>query len=93
MYPAVAAAILGQALLHGRPVLLVYALVMMALQYAFVRLHEEPLLRRRFGEQYDDDYRREVSRWRPRVRPVARYAAATGMTAVSPGCSREARSG
>jgi protein-S-isoprenylcysteine O-methyltransferase Ste14 len=68
MYLAVAAAILGQALLLGRPVLLVYAAVILALQYAFVRLHEEPSLRRRFGEQYDT-YRRAVPGWWPRPRP------------------------
>ena len=68
MYLAVAAAILGQALLLARPVLLGYAAVILALQYAFVRFHEEPALRRRFGEQYDT-YRRAVPGWWPRLRP------------------------
>jgi protein-S-isoprenylcysteine O-methyltransferase Ste14 len=68
MYLAVAAAILGQALLLARPVLLGYAVAILALQYAFVRFHEEPALRRRFGEQYDT-YRRAVPGWWPRLRP------------------------
>jgi protein-S-isoprenylcysteine O-methyltransferase Ste14 len=67
-YLAVGAVIVGQALLLGRPVLLAYAAAFGAAVVAFVRLYEEPTLRRRFGEEYDR-YRREVPGWRPR-RPV-----------------------
>jgi protein-S-isoprenylcysteine O-methyltransferase Ste14 len=67
MYIAVAAVIVGQALLLGRPELLVYALVFMAAVATFVRLYEEPVLSRRFGDQYAQ-YRRAVPAWRPRLR-------------------------
>lgn len=65
MYLAVTAAIVGQALLLGRPVLLAYAAVFLALTVAFVRWYEEPTLRRRFGDDYDA-YRRAVPGWWPR---------------------------
>ena len=65
MYLAVEAAILGQALLLGRPVLLAYAAVFAPVVYAFVRLYEEPALTRRFGTAYER-YRREVPGWWPR---------------------------
>jgi protein-S-isoprenylcysteine O-methyltransferase Ste14 len=68
MYLAVAATIVGQALLLGRFVLFVYAALFGAAVYAFVRLYEEPTLHRRFGEQYEE-YRRSVPGWWPRVRP------------------------
>lgn len=67
MYIAVAAVIVGQALLLGRTELLVYALVFMAAVATFVRLYEEPVLSRRFGDQYAQ-YRRAVPAWRPRLR-------------------------
>lgn len=67
MYVAVAATIIGQALLLGRPVLLAYALVFMGTVAAFVKLYEEPVLSRRYGAQYDE-YRRAVPAWRPRLR-------------------------
>jgi protein-S-isoprenylcysteine O-methyltransferase Ste14 len=67
MYLAVAATIIGQALLLGRPILLAYALVFMAVVAAFVKLYEEPTLSRRFGSEYDE-YRRAVPGWHPRLR-------------------------
>jgi protein-S-isoprenylcysteine O-methyltransferase Ste14 len=68
MYLAIAATIVGQALLLGQPVLLVYAAAFVVLTYSFVRLYEEPTLRHRFGEQYEE-YRRAVPGWWPRRRP------------------------
>ena len=68
MYVAVAAIIVGQALLLGEPGLLAYAACFGAVVFAFVRLYEEPLLASRFGPQYDA-YRRAVPGWRPRLRP------------------------
>jgi protein-S-isoprenylcysteine O-methyltransferase Ste14 len=65
MYVAVAATIAGQAFALGQPVLLAYAAAFLALVYAFVRLHEEPALRRRYGEQFER-YRRTVPGWIPR---------------------------
>ena len=52
MYLAVAAIIVGQALVFGQPVLLLYTVVFAVAVVAFVRLYEEPTLRRQFGEQY-----------------------------------------
>lgn len=67
MYLAVAATIVGQALLLGRPELLLYALAFLAVVAAFVRWYEEPTLRRQFGAEYED-YRRAVPGWWPRRR-------------------------
>ena len=68
MYVAVVAAIVGQALLLGRPVLLVYAAAVLVVFAVFVRLYEEPTLRRRHGAEYDA-YVRAVPGWWPRLRP------------------------
>jgi protein-S-isoprenylcysteine O-methyltransferase Ste14 len=67
MYLAVTAAIVGQALLLGRPVLLGYAAGFLAVTAAFVRWYEEPALQRRFGVAYDA-YRAAVPGWWPRRR-------------------------
>jgi protein-S-isoprenylcysteine O-methyltransferase Ste14 len=68
MYLAVLATIVGQALWLGRPVLLGYAAAFLATVAAFVRLYEEPVLRRTFGAEYEA-YARAVPRWWPRRRP------------------------
>jgi protein-S-isoprenylcysteine O-methyltransferase Ste14 len=65
MYVAVAATIIGQALLLGRPLLLAYAAGFVAVVYTFVRVYEEPTLRERYGEQFEA-YRRSVPGWLPR---------------------------
>ena len=70
MYLAVAATIVGQALLLGQLVLLPYAAVFAIAVVAFVRLYEEPTLSRQFGADYDA-YRRAVPGWWPRSRPWA----------------------
>lgn len=68
MYVAVVAIIVGQALLLGQPVLLLYALAGWAVPAAFVRWYEEPALARRFGAAYQE-YRDAVPAWWPRPRP------------------------
>ena len=68
MYLAVGVTIVGQALLLGRPILLLYAAAFAAVVLAFVRGYEEPTLARQFGVEYED-YRRAVPGWRPRLRP------------------------
>jgi protein-S-isoprenylcysteine O-methyltransferase Ste14 len=68
MYLAVGATIVGQALALARPVLLAYAALFGVAVYTFVRLYEEPTLRRQFGEQYEE-YRQAVPGWWPRRRP------------------------
>ena len=67
MYLAVAATIVGQALLLGRPVLLAWAAIFLAITATFVRIYEEPVLRRRYGAQYEA-YCAAVPGWWPRVR-------------------------
>ncbi|MGH2922442.1 MAG: methyltransferase family protein, partial [Solirubrobacterales bacterium] len=68
MYVAVAALIVGQALLFGRPWLLAYAAAFVAAVATFVRHYEEPTLERSFGASYYA-YRRAVPAWIPRLRP------------------------
>jgi len=65
MYLAVAATIVGQALLLGQFALIVYAGAFAIAVGAFVRGYEEPTLARRFGDQYAD-YRSAVPAWLPR---------------------------
>lgn len=83
MYLAIAVTIVGQALLLGQPALLAYGAGIGLLQAAFVRFHEEPVLRRRFGTEYDTD-REAVPPWWPRVR---------AWRPVDPGESLTGRSG
>jgi protein-S-isoprenylcysteine O-methyltransferase Ste14 len=66
MYIAVTAVIVGQALVLGSRVLLVYAGAVWALMAAFVKAYEEPTLARRYGAQYEE-YRRAVPAWWPRL--------------------------
>ncbi len=66
MYVGVLALIVGQALLLGREVLLVWAGSALLLFHLFVVLHEEPELRKRFGAEYED-YCVRVGRWLPGV--------------------------
>jgi len=65
MYLAVAATIVGQALLLGRPALLIYAAAFSVIVAGFVHWYEEPTLTRQFGSDYES-YRRAVPGWRPR---------------------------
>jgi protein-S-isoprenylcysteine O-methyltransferase Ste14 len=68
MYVAILAAIVGQALLLGRPVLLLYAAALWMISAVFVRWYEEPTLARRFGADYEAS-RHAVPAWWPRLRP------------------------
>lgn len=68
MYLAVVAAIVGQALLFGRPTLLWYGAAVAIAFVVFVRFYEEPTLRRTFGDEYEE-YRRAVPGWWPRLHP------------------------
>jgi protein-S-isoprenylcysteine O-methyltransferase Ste14 len=71
MYLAVLAVIVGQALILGRPVLLVYGVAVCAAVAAFVHWYEQPTLARRYGAQYDA-YRQAVPAWWPRLTPASR---------------------
>ena len=66
MYLAVIATIVGQALLLGRILLLLYAFAVGLAFSVFVRGYEEPTLRRRYGAEYEA-YCRAVPRWWPRI--------------------------
>jgi protein-S-isoprenylcysteine O-methyltransferase Ste14 len=68
MYLAVATTIVGQAAQLGRPALLLYAALFMAVVAAFVYGYEQPVLSERFGAEYEL-YRRNVPAWWPRLRP------------------------
>jgi protein-S-isoprenylcysteine O-methyltransferase Ste14 len=68
MYLAVVTTVLGQAMIFGSLALLGYALAVWALMAAFVRWYEEPLLLRRYGDEYQR-YREAVRAWVPRLQP------------------------
>ena len=67
MYLAVGATIVGQALLLGQPILLLWGAVFAVAVVSFVRWYEEPTLRRQFGDDYEA-YRQAVPGWWPRRR-------------------------
>jgi protein-S-isoprenylcysteine O-methyltransferase Ste14 len=66
MYCGVLLMVLGQAVLFESTATVVYALVAGLFFHAFVVLYEEPALRRKFGESYQQ-YRNSVPRWIPRL--------------------------
>jgi protein-S-isoprenylcysteine O-methyltransferase Ste14 len=68
MYLGAWLALSGAALYFRSTALLLFALAFIAATVAFVHLYEEPVLRRRFGAEYEA-YRAAVGRWWPR-RPV-----------------------
>jgi protein-S-isoprenylcysteine O-methyltransferase Ste14 len=68
MYLAVLATVVGQGLLLGQPRLLWYAAILAAVFVTFVRIYEEPVLRERYGAEYEA-YCRAVPGWWPRLRP------------------------
>ena len=68
MYLAVGATIVGQALLLGQPILLLYAVAFAVVVASFVHWYEEPTLKDQFGEQYEA-YQRAVPAWWPRREP------------------------
>jgi protein-S-isoprenylcysteine O-methyltransferase Ste14 len=68
MYIAVVGIVVGQALLLGRLVLLLYAALIAAAMAAFARWYEEPTLQQQFGIEYAA-YQRAVPAWKPRRTP------------------------
>ena len=68
MYVAVVITIAGQGLLFGDGRLLEYGALVWVLCHLFVRFYEEPMLRARFGAEYDR-FCSEVPRWIPRFAP------------------------
>jgi protein-S-isoprenylcysteine O-methyltransferase Ste14 len=67
MYVGVVATVLGQSLLFLDPWLLAYAVLAWAVMASFVHWYEEPVLRLRYGSQYEE-YCETVPAWLPKVR-------------------------
>jgi protein-S-isoprenylcysteine O-methyltransferase Ste14 len=67
MYWSVASVLLGEALVFHSLVLAELAVAFFAGTNLFVLFYEEPVLRRKFGAEYED-YCRRVPRWLPRFK-------------------------
>lgn len=65
MYVGVITVLLGESLFFESWRLLRYAGYVFITVHLFVVLYEEPALRRKFGDSYEE-YRRNVRRWLPR---------------------------
>lgn len=68
MYVSVLAVIAGDAMMLGQAELPIYAAVVWLGFHLFVTLHEEPAMRRRFGQDYAA-YAGAVRRWLPLLKP------------------------
>ncbi len=64
MYLGAGLALAGAALFYGSWPLVGYTALFLLITHLFVRLYEEPTLRRLFGAEYEA-YSRRVKRWRP----------------------------
>jgi protein-S-isoprenylcysteine O-methyltransferase Ste14 len=62
MYVGVLSVIFAQAIYYGSTLIAVYGCFVFAMIYLFVRLYEEPTLKKLFGSQYEE-YCRTVPRW------------------------------
>lgn len=67
MYVGIGLVLMGETLLFGSGSLLLYTLLVLLACHLFVILYEEPTLRQRFGQAYED-YCRAVPRWIPRFK-------------------------
>jgi len=66
MYVGVLGVVFGQAAwFHSRNIL-VYGICLWLAFHLFVLMYEEPVLREKFGESYEE-YKRQVPRWLPRA--------------------------
>ncbi len=65
MYVGLVAVLLGEAAVLRSIALLAYAVAVWLAFHVFVVLYEEPVLRRRFSDAYEE-YARSVPRWIPR---------------------------
>jgi protein-S-isoprenylcysteine O-methyltransferase Ste14 len=73
MISGVSLMLVGEALLWRSGVLALWAGAFILINHAYFLLSEEPGLERRFGESYRE-YRQEVPRWIPRLRPWPSHA-------------------
>src|SRR5262249_44286748 len=71
MITGVYAMLLGETMALRSPWIGAWCAAFMIGMGSHIVLHEEPLLRERFGEAYDA-YRKNVPRWLPRLRPYSR---------------------
>jgi protein-S-isoprenylcysteine O-methyltransferase Ste14 len=83
MYLSVTLIVLGEVLLTRSGGLFIYWVIWFAAANIFVRVYEEPTLRRQFGSAYDH-YTAGVPRWRPRVRPWRQGSTPRAMERQSP---------
>src|SRR2546423_2299170 len=67
MYVAVVTILIGEAIFFLSVPVLIEAGIFITLANLFVRCYEEPALRRKFGESYEE-YLQRVGRWIPRSR-------------------------
>jgi protein-S-isoprenylcysteine O-methyltransferase Ste14 len=68
MIAGVMAVLLGEGLILGRPAVLCWWLIFVTVNAIYMPTVEEPGLERRFGDAYRE-YRKNVPRWIPRLRP------------------------
>lgn len=68
MYVAILAVLIGEALWFARTDLLIYSVVVFVATAVWVRIYEEPTLRRTFGDSYER-YCANVPRFMPRFTP------------------------
>lgn len=64
MYVFVALALIGEAIFFETTILILFAALAIVFCHLWVRLYEEPSLKRRFGQSYER-YCERVSRWLP----------------------------
>jgi len=84
MYIGGAFALGGAALFYRSAALAAYTALFLLWAHLFVRLYEEPALRRRFGVEYDS-YRARVGRWLPRHARESATPAAASKSRIRPG--------
>jgi protein-S-isoprenylcysteine O-methyltransferase Ste14 len=72
MYLGVLLLVVGQGLVLGREILFVWAAAAWLIFTSFLVFYEEPGLRRRFGDEYEE-YRGRVRRWLPTRPSSHRY--------------------
>jgi protein-S-isoprenylcysteine O-methyltransferase Ste14 len=65
MYVGLLILLLGEALLYDSLAVVIYASIAGVIFHIFILIHEEPVLTRKFGNEYVN-YAKQVNRWIPR---------------------------
>jgi protein-S-isoprenylcysteine O-methyltransferase Ste14 len=68
MISGVLCVLLGEAVLFVSPAILLWLVLFLAVNLAYMPLSEEPALEKRFGDEYVH-YRENVPAWIPRLKP------------------------